>query len=258
MPVQKQLYSGLPLGEQIAEQSRETSSADLQWICRSALSSAFPSFRDMAIEASFYPYLGLTHTIRRKGTKWILRISDHCRRAPASVLEAIAMILASKVMRRRPDAQCLQHYERFRNDPWVSKAVEERRRAKGRKRIASTPGKCYSLRQIFEELNAEFFNGQIELRKIGWGFRRSWRRLGHYDLVHRTVALSPVLDSPKVPKFVVRYIVYHEMLHAVFEGAPCAGRRKHHPPAYNRAEKAYPDYARAKKFLSEFCAKRKA
>ena len=233
-------------------------SADLQWICRSTLQAAFPSFRDMEIEASFYPYIGLTHTIRRRGSKWVLRISDHCRRAPRVVLEAITLILASKITRRRPPRRALQVYERFRTDPFMEKIVRERRLQKGRKQIRSGDGKYHSLHGIYLELNRRYFNDQVEIRKLGWGPRRSWRRLGHYDPVHHTITISPVLDSSRVPRSVVAYIVYHEMLHTLYEDASPAGTRRHHPPEYRRAERSYPDFASAKRFLKEFCAGRKA
>jgi hypothetical protein len=228
----------------------------LQWLCRSVLQAAFPAFQNIDIDACFYPYIGLTHTIRRKGSGWVLRISDHCRYAPRPVLEAIVMILGCTVMRRRPRRKFLQTYELFRKDPGVLETVRERRLKKGRKQIAGHAGKYHALREIYQEINRRYFKDQIDVDRIGWGFRRSWDRLGHYDPVHHTITLSPVLDSPNVPKFVVSYIVYHEMLHAIFEDTTSSGFRRHHPREFRRAETAYPDFAGAKKFLREYCVKR--
>jgi hypothetical protein len=227
----------------------------LQWICRSMLPAEFPAFGSMEIEASFYPYVGLTHTIRRNKSKWVIRISDHCRNAPRSVLEAIVAILACKVMHRRPRRRALQVYEAFCEDPRITEMVRERRLLRGRKNIGADVGKYHSPREIYRDVNGRYFNNQIEIRAIGWGPRKSWSRLGHYDPVHHTITLSPVLDSPRVPRFVLSYIIYHEMLHTVFEGTSSGGARKHHPPEFRRAERAYPDYENAKKFLREFCRK---
>jgi hypothetical protein len=225
---------------------------ELQWLCRSILTEALPTFRNMEIDACFYPYIGLTHTIRRKGTTWMVRISDHCRHAPRSVLEAIVRILASKVMRQRPRRKYLQAYEIFRNDPWIVEAVRERRLQKGRKNIVEEAGKHHSLQEIYQELNHRYFNDQIEICRIGWGLRKSRERLGHYDPIHNTITLSPLLDEPGVPKFVVRYIVYHEMLHAVFESGSSGRLKRHHTFEFRHAEKAYPDFAVAKEFLREY------
>jgi hypothetical protein len=228
---------------------------ELRWLCSSVLRTTFPLFRDAEIDACFYPYIGLTHTIRRKGGGWIVRISDHCRHAPRQVLEAVIMILGCKVMRRRPRHEYLRTYELFRNDPDVAASVRERRIRKGRKRISGEAGRHYSLETIYRELNGAYFNSQIDIARIGWGFHRSRNRMGHYDPAHHTITLSPVLDSPGVPGFVVRYIVYHEMLHAVFESTSAGTRKRHHPAEFRRAEREFPDFVRAKKFLGEYCSK---
>jgi hypothetical protein len=232
------------------------SSSDLEWICRSTLRARFPTFRDTEIKASFYPYLGLTHTIRKKGGRWVIRISDHCRRAPRIVLEAVTLILACKILRRPPPQDMMKIYDRFRQEPAVEEALDARRRKHGRKRINSSDGRHHSLWRIYEELNARYFNDQVEIRNLGWGPKRSWSRLGHYDPVHHTITISPVLDSPRVPRSVVSYIVFHEVLHTLFETRFADGPKRHHPPAFRQAEKAYPDYAAAKRFLGEFCRHR--
>lgn len=232
-------------------------SLELEWICRSALHAVFPVFRGAHIEARFYPYLGLTHTIRRTGSGWRLRISDHCRHAPRIVLEAIALILAAKVLRRKPPARMLEVYAQFRRAEDVEESVRARRLQRGRKIIGSGEGNYHSLGQVYREVNQRFFSDQVEIRKLGWGPRRSWGRLGHYDPVHNTITISPVLDSPRVPRYVVAYIVYHEMLHTLFgDSLSGTGRRRHHPVGFRKAEQAYPDYLAAKRFLTAYCRTR--
>ena len=235
------------------KRTRKESDPDtLKQFCRSVLGETFPVFRGVEIDVSFYPYVGLTHKLRRKKNGWVLRISDHCRHAPSQILESIVVILACKVMRKKPPRRCVQSYELYRRDPEIEEAVRRRRAEKGRKQFSGTAGKHHSLRKIYNDLNARYFNNQIEIHRIGWGLRKGWSRLGHYDPVHHTISLSPVLDSPDVPSFAVRYIVYHEMLHAVFRDIPVLGSRKHHPNEFRGAESAYPDYAKAKRFLCGF------
>jgi hypothetical protein len=224
----------------------------LQDLCRSTLKSIFPAFKKGNIEAFFYPYIGMRHTIRRKGDSWVVRISDHCRNAPKPVLEAILIILACKVMRKKPDPEFVRTYELFRKNPSVVSGVRKRRLLKGRKYIAENSGKHHSLQDIYRDLNRRYFNNQIEIDRIGWGIRQSRGRLGHYDPVHNTITLSPILDSPSVPRFVLGYIVYHEMLHSVFENTSSRSIHRHHPPELRRAERAYPDFERAKEFLRSY------
>ncbi|MGD0309637.1 MAG: M48 family peptidase [Acidobacteriota bacterium] len=228
----------------------------IQEVCRSTLRQLSASFQDKEISAGFYPYIGLTHTIRRRGSSWIIRISDHCRQAPRAVLESIVVLLCCKVLRRKPPSAALQVYEQFRREPEVERRVQERRLQRGRKQILDARGKHHSLDVIYGSLNLQYFNGQVEVTRLGWGARRSWSRLGHYDPVHHTITISPVLDSPRVPERVLSYLLYHEMLHVLFDGKAVAGRHRHHTAEFNRAERAFPHYASARGFLDRFCRTR--
>ena len=236
---------------------KNDTSPELQWLCRVVLENFSPEFHGAAIDARFYPYIGLTHTIRRREAGWIVRVSDHCSQAPRQVLEAIIIILACKVLRKRIPKRTRLIYDGWRNESVVSDAVSVRRAAKGRKCFAVHDGRWHPLQEICRDTNRRFFNDQIEISKIGWSVRRSWGRLGHYDPTHNTIMLSPVLDSPKVPRFVVEFVVYHEMLHAIFEGADNCGPHRYHHPKFRRAERAHPDYENVKQFIETFCSRRR-
>jgi hypothetical protein len=148
-------------------------------------------------------------------------------------------------------------YDRFRREPAIRALLTERRLRRGRKRIGSAEGKHHSLGDIYDDVNRRFFNGQVEISRIGWGERRSWRRLGHYDPDHNTITISPVLDSQRVPGYVVDFIVYHELLHSLF-GDPASGAaRPHHPREFREAERSHPDYPAAKRFLTGYCSRRR-
>jgi hypothetical protein len=214
------------------------------------------AFRDRNIEAEFYPYIGMSHTIRCRGSAWVIRISDHCRQAPPGVLQSIIVLLACKVLRRKPPSEALRTYEHFRRDPEIEHMVGARRLERGRKQIGGARGRHHSLEEIYRRLNRLFFNDQVEIRKLGWGARRSWGRLGHYDPVHHTITISPVLDSSRVPESVISYLVYHEMLHTLFNGTGSRNRKRHHTQEFNRAERAFPGYASARKLLEQFCRTR--
>ena len=245
--------------DKVKEQSEPlpVTAPDLQRICQAALEKYSPEFHGATIDARFYSYIGLTHTIRRRESVWMVRISDHCRNAPREVLEAIVTILASKALRRRGSRRARRIYDDWRRESAVSDAVNSRRTAQGRKRFAAHEGRWHPLTEICRDVNHRYFNDQIEVKKIGWSLRLSWGRLGHYDPVHHTITLSPVLDSQEVPRFVVDFIVYHEMLHAVFWDEENYGFHRHHPPVFRRTERAHPDYEAVKKFIKKFCSKRR-
>lgn len=101
-----------------------------------------------------------------------------------------------------------------------------------------------------EELSADFPAG-VERPHIGWGRRSPSRtrrslRLGSYDADGRIVRIHPVLDQPGVPAWFVRYVVFHELLHAVHPVERGADDRWiHHGRAFRRRERAYADHRRA-------------
>ena len=53
------------------------------------------------IEVSFYPYVGINHTIRVRGGKVFVRITEICRDMPDRCQRALAYILLAKLLRRR-------------------------------------------------------------------------------------------------------------------------------------------------------------
>ena len=217
--------------------------ADLGPFCGRILAGCIPALGPGRVHARFYPYIGLTHTIRRsRRGDWEIRISDHCRLAPPAVLEAVVTILAAKILRRKPSPEALEVYERFRTQASVVESVRMRRIERGKKHFSPHAGSHHHLPDIYAEVNRRYFNDQVQVERIGWGLRRSRTRLGHYDPVHHTITVSPILIAPKSP---LRAGVYRIMKCCT----PCSrtgiGRP---PPQFRRAERAHPDYGRARGF----------
>ena len=113
-----------------------------------------------------------------------------------------------------------------------------------------TQGARHDLQRLHDEVNAAHFDGEVDA-PITWGRmpgakRRHSIRLGSYTPEDHLIRIHPYLDREFVPEYFVRYIVFHEMLHAYigFETAP-SGRRRVHTPTFYRLERQYPDYDRA-------------
>lgn len=111
-------------------------------------------------------------------------------------------------------------------------------------------GHVHDLQRLYDEVNAEFFSDSVDV-PITWGKLPSKRnrrsiRFGSYSPEDRLIRIHPCLDQDFVPEFFVRYIVFHEMLHAHLgiQTHP-SGRRIIHSKTFNRMERAYPDYDRA-------------
>ena len=225
--------------------------ADLEWLAEEVARRYRELKGDPApsVVLQFYPYVNLNHTIRLRQGRVIIRLSDILEEAPRPVLSAISSILVFKLLRRRVP----EHWKRLYRD-WACRSdVRERclqvRRMRGRKSLTSEQGRRFDLRRICEELNLRYFGGQLRIRRLSWSRKRNRRILGHYDDAHNTIVIDRRLDSPQVPRYVVEFVVYHEMLHAFFGEEVRNGRRWVHHRPFREAERRFHDYERAQSFI---------
>lgn len=114
-------------------------------------------------------------------------------------------------------------------------------------------GDVFDLAAIARSVNADFFDGRIRYR-IGWARRarrRSKRsrsiRYGSWNPETRTIRINRLLDDSRVPEGFVRYIVYHEMLHALVPTVRHGGGSRHHPAEFQVLERRFPDVAGMRK-----------
>lgn len=183
-------------------------------------------------------------------------LSDVFQQAPESVQEALAWILLCKLFRKQTPPRHLDRYRRFLNRKEVVRSVEQVRRERGRKRILSPQGAHFDLVELFEDLNLRFFFGLMARPELGWSPTRSRTILGHYDVAHHTIVISRWLDGPDVPRYVVEYVMYHEMLHLRFPEERSGSRRCVHTQQFREAEQAFPDYQSANEWIVSKLAKR--
>jgi len=123
------------------------------------------------------------------------------------------------------------------------------RQIRGRKFVSGAQGRQYNLGEIFEELNARFFGGLLAQPLLGWSRHPSRSRLGHFDPSHNAVIISRIFDSPAVPKLVLEYVIFHEMLHLRHPVDHSGARRRVHTREFREAEKAFPRLKEAKDLL---------
>src|SRR5262249_39952262 len=157
---------------------------DLQSIVVAAVRAEPRAGGPPEIRARFYPYAGLSSTIRlRKGTIYV-RVSDLLQQSPREVLFALASILVAKLYRRRVSPQHAEIYRQYTVRPEVLHATESARRRRGYKMITSPRGRYYDLEALFDDLNARYFNGSLARPRLSWSQSKTSRVLGHHDHVH--------------------------------------------------------------------------
>ena len=170
-----------------------------------------------------------------------LRLHHMFLQAPSTVIHALAKWVVSP--RRSTSAGIIV-------DDYIRAHSAMIRKKPGRLPTLMTRGQCYDLQKLFDEVNAEQFQGKVSAF-ITWGKRpkrgrRGSIRFGSYTERLRLIRIHPALDSPRVPLYFVRYIVFHEMLHAFLGVSAFSGRnRRVHTREFRRREAQYPDYKKA-------------
>jgi predicted metal-dependent hydrolase len=206
--------------------------------------SALP---EMKVE--FYAFANINNTIRLREGRLLVRVSDLLEGAPEPVLRAIAHILLAKMYRKPIEREHSTRYRRHISGHDLSRKAHLVQQIRGRKRLDSAQGHTYDLENIFEDLNQRFFHGLLARPRMTWSREYARNRLGHYDPAHNAIVISRLFDHPKVPQFVVEYIVYHEMLHLKHPVKLRGSRRCVHSAEFQAEEKLFPQLRPAQQFL---------
>lgn len=194
-----------------------------------------------------------THTMvtfERVRRGWRLRAHHMFLAAPEEVVTALAEFV------RSADAGSSAVLDRFieRNKAFIRRVSP----AQLRRRLRIEPvGRHHDLSAIFGALNRRYFAGRIAATITFGPAPRSRRprksiKMGSYSADSRVIRIHPALDQPKVPRYFVEWIVFHEMLHHVYRArAGDDGRRCVHPPEFMQHERRFHDFRRAQAWENE-------
>jgi len=118
--------------------------------------------------------------------------------------------------------------------------------------VLNSKGRVYDLRRLLKEVALEY---DLSFRriKISWSkarIRRGQRslRLGSYSLKERLIRVNDKLDHPRVPRYFVKFIIFHELLHSAILPVKEKGRINYHPRDFYKIEKRFKNYEQAKRY----------
>lgn len=111
-------------------------------------------------------------------------------------------------------------------------------------------GATYDLEQLFHEVNENQFQNRLEKPALKWSPRKSKTRYGSYNFRTDTLIINSALDNPGVPRPVVMFILYHELLHKALGFKTKNGIVRSHTAEFRKAEKAFPHYETIQSYLS--------
>ncbi len=110
-------------------------------------------------------------------------------------------------------------------------------------------GRHHGLAASFDRVNRAYFGGRVPRPKLSWNHTITHRKLGHYNHHTDEVMLGVTLDDPRVPAYVLDFVMYHELLHKQLGVRAVNGRQRAHTPEFRRAEQRFKDYRKAEAFL---------
>lgn len=202
-----------------------------------------------AFRVEFYPYASLTLTIRRRDEEMIVRFSDLLQRAPMIVLEGAAALLLGKIYRRRTPRALVAPYNQYAKSHRTRQRIQNMRSGRVRRASLDATGRHFDMNAMFDDLNVRFFAGALRRPQLGWS-TRGWRRqFGSYDPGPNQILLNKRMDRPEVPRYVVEYVLYHEMLHVKHPTRKSGCTLLSHSPEFRAEEKLFPQFERARKAL---------
>jgi hypothetical protein len=188
-------------------------------------------------------------SVRLDGGRLRIRISDLLEAAPAPVMEALAHILLGKLYRKAAPPVYAHRYRLYLNRKDVRRQAHLVRQIRGRKFISGPQGDLHNLEEIFERLNASYFDGLLGRPLLGWSRGASRNHLGHFDPSHNAIVISRIFDRPRTPGLALEYVMFHEMLHLRYPVDHTKARRCVHTSEFKEAEKKFPRWKEAKEML---------
>jgi hypothetical protein len=205
------------------------------------------------VRLKFCKFANANSSVRWDESGLEFRITDVLEGAPSAILESLAHIMMSKLLRRPSPRIYAERYRRYLNRKEMRRSLQLVKQTRGRKFVSGPQGDSYDLGAIFDQLNLAHFHGLMAQPRLGWSRRPSRVMLGHYDPSHNAIILSRLLDRPNVPILAVEYILFHEMLHLRFPVEHRGARRCVHTREFKDAEKQFPRLKEAKQVLKAVC-----
>ncbi|MGI6457865.1 MAG: SprT-like domain-containing protein [bacterium] len=198
---------------------------------------------------SFYPYAGLKSTIRIENNTTLMRLSDILEDAPQNVLESLLHILVARASRHQPNRVHQQIYNDYISRPSIERKHAKVRQKRNRKQLIGPQGTNYNLEHSFKRVNRKYFQNSIPQPQLSWSPGCSRTQLGYHDGHLNLIVISRWLDKKSVPRYVVDFIMYHEMLHIVIPTQSKNGRRIIHTAEFRRREQEFEEFDEVMKWL---------
>ncbi len=201
------------------------------------------------IQVRFYSTRSFRHRIELRRRTLLMEIAEPFQSAPLYLLSMLGIILFSKVSRLKIESGLRKAY-RMAVHRAFAEAMRVRRRAPSSRYDAR--GRYFNLDELFDELNDSFFNNTLPKPILGWSLNKAYTRLGFFAEDKNLLVISRIFDNKKVPEEIIRYLLFHEMLHIAFPVKKVNGRRIVHSLEFRKAEQEFPGFQRINHWINRY------
>ena len=197
----------------------------------------------------FAEYRELKHTWSSRNGDIEFKISDYLDAAPEDVQRSLAWYLLCRAHGRKcPDCEERPYLAYVRSrELWSNKRGIYLSRAKN---LSIAPrGDVRNLKSVFEYVNSYYFSGRLKDPDLAWVEESPLVRFGFYFEPLNLLAANKVLDAERIPRYVLEFVMYHELLHHVDAGNGRMRRRVHHTKEFRDQERVFSHYEEAEHWL---------
>lgn len=182
-------------------------------------------------------------TLSRRKTS--IRLHEHFAEAPLSVLRDLAKFILHRDNTAWKRVVAYSQNITIPPDPNRPVAIQ-------------TQGIYFNLARELTFVKKKYFDEHLAAR-ITWGKRgnpqrkkRRSIRFGSWHEDEKLIRVHPLLDQEWVPKEFIRYLIYHELCHAVAKPHQDAqGRHRVHHADFKQLEAQYPNFKEMEKLSQE-------
>ena len=152
------------------------------------MTNQFDQIRDLYVEAfrwydpnravpemhvSFYPYVGINHTIRIREGKIFIRIGEICHEMPLASHKGLAYILTGKLLRKKIPNGARDVYSAYIKTTELRENAAIRKKTRGRKVVTTSKGAIYDLDELFDAINRDYFKSSIPKPVLTWSAKKT-------------------------------------------------------------------------------------
>lgn len=175
-----------------------------------------------------------------------LRLHQQFLAAPEPVIYSLAQFIQGA---RGKETIPLKRFV-YETIMWTNRCLDT-----GKRRQRIHKGEWYDLLQLYNTLNKKYFDNRLSLTVTWFGSKKRKAptrsmQIGLFDDTTQTAQVHSILDHQLVPKYVVEYVLFHEMVHALCPAEISdQGRVIVHTETFRIKEEQYPLHEKAEGWL---------